>query len=364
MSTAKTGDGMMNSNVEQLAQLRGAPAVSILCPLDTLRPGNPPDPGVLRELRDRAAALVRGAVSGSAASTLISRIDDAISAVDLAHPTPGVALFVSSDVTHIISLDSPVEPQVVVGERFASLGVLAALARRRRARVVVLSQTVTRCIDLTGGNTYERLDFGFPVEIQPPVETDAPHRDFPLDEHEHAEAAKYVFRSVDRALEALQHHDRRPLVLLGAERDLAYFDEITGQRANVIGRLHGDYERDTAAAIADLVQQVLDAHELEQQAHACAQVREVIGTRAVAGIADVWSAARAGRGHQLLVENDFSYSARSAGDTLEPAPREDADAFDAVEDTVEEVVRHGGEVVVVRSDSLRDLDRIALVTRY
>jgi hypothetical protein len=355
---------MKNSNVEQLAQLGGGPAVSIMCPLDTVRPGNLLDPGVLRELRDRAADRVRAAVSGSAAASLISRIDDALSTVDLEHPTPGVAVFVSPDVTRIIPLDSPVEPEVVVGEHFAIRGVLAALARRRRARAVVLSQAMTRCVDLTGGERRERFDFGFPVEVQPPVEADTPHRDYPLAEHERAEAAKYVFRSVDRALQALQHRDERPVVLLGAERDLAYFDEITGRGADVIGRVPGDYERETVSAIADLVEPVLDAHQLEQQQHACAQAREAIGTRAVAGITDVWAAARGGRGHQLLVEDEFRYPAHVVGDDLEPTRAEDGDAFDAVEHAVEEVVRHGGEVVVVPGDSLLDLGRIALLTRY
>jgi hypothetical protein len=355
---------MNKGTIEQLAQLRGMPAVTILCPLDARRPGNPHDPAVLAELRDRATEQMRANLSDRAASSMVSRIADAVSALDLEHPTPGVAIFVSPDVSRSIPLGLPVEPEVVVGERFAIRGLLTALQQRPRARVVVLSQAKTRCVDLDGDHASERLDFGFPLEVQPPVEADTPHRDFPLGEHEHAEAAKFVFRAVDQALDGLQHRDERPLVLLGAERDLAYFDEITTQRAHVIGRCHGDYERLTADAIADLVQPVLDAHQLEQEQHACAEVREAIGSRAVAGIVDTWTAARAGRGHQLVVEDGFRYPVRVVVDALEPAQDNDPGACDAVEDTVEEVVRHGGDVLVVPDDSLADVGRIALVTRY
>jgi hypothetical protein len=355
---------MNKGTVEELARVRGVPAVSILCPLDVQHPGNPHDPTVLTELRDRAKEQLDADVSGRVASSIVSRIDDALSALDLEHPSPGVAIFVSPDVSRIIPLDSPVGPEVVVGERFAIRGLLKALQQRPRARVVVLSQAKTRCIDLDGALASERLDFGFPLEVEPPVEADTPQRDFPLDEHEHDEAAKFVFRAVDHALGGLQHRDGRPLVLLGAERDLAYFDEITTQRTHIIGRLHGNYERKTAGAIADLVQPVLDAHELEQQQQACTDVREAIGSCAVAGIAEAWAAARAGRGHRLVVEDAFRYPARVVGEMLEPARDNDPGAKDAVEDTIEEVVRHGGDVVGVPGDSLADVGRIALVTRY
>jgi hypothetical protein len=355
---------MNKGPVDRLARSRGAPAVSILCPLDTRRPGNSDDPAVLRDLRDRAEEHVHANLSGRAVSSMMSRIDDALSEVDLEHPTPGVAIFVSPDVSRIIPLGSAVDPEVVVGERFAIRGLLSALRQRPRARVVVLSQAKTRCLDVDGDHVSERLDFGFPLEVQPPVEADTPHRDFPLGEHEHAEAAKFVFRAVEHALYGLQHRDERPLVLLGAERNLAYFDEVTAQRAHVIGRIHGDYERQTAAAIADLVQPVLDKHLLALQHQACADAREAIGSRAVAGIVETWTAARAGRGHQLVVEDAFRFPARVVDDALEPAHDDDPGAIDAVEDTVEEVVRHGGDVLVVPGDSLADVGRIALVTRY
>ena len=89
-----------------------------------------------------------------------------------------------------------------------------------------------------------------------------------------------------------------------------------------------------------------------------------MGSHAVAGIAQTWTAARAGRGHQLVVEASLRYPAHVAGDALEAAQPHEPGVFDAVEDTIEEVIRHGGDVVVVPQDSLCDLGRIALITRY
>jgi len=352
------------TTVKQLAELHGEPAVSISCSLDVRRPGNAHDPAVLASLRDKAVEQVEARVHGHAATLLIDRIDAALASVDLQHPSHGIAVFVSPAVSRVFSLDALVEPDVVVGERFAIRDLVTAMLRTPRARVIVLSEHKTRCIDVTGDEATERRDFGFPVEVIAPTAADTPHRDFPLDEHEHAEAVRFVFRDVDRAVDAVQELDARPLVVVGAERDLAYFDEVTDLGAQIVARLRGSQEHDTPNELARLVRPALEAHERRQQQVACDEAREAIGSHGLSGIADTWLAARAGRGHRLIVEDGYRAAARLVGETFEAASDGDAGSFDAVADTVEEVVRHDGDVIVVPAGSLADLGHIALVTRY
>jgi hypothetical protein len=350
--------------MKQLTETRGEPAVSILCPLDTRRPGNPHDPRVLAGLRDRAVEAIEAVLRGREASSLIARIDDAIASVDLEHPSPGIAVLVAPGVSRVLSLDNVVEPHVVVGKTFATHDLVAALARHLRGRVLVLAQARTRCIDVTGDDAFEHHDDGFPVEVEPPTEADAPHRDFPLDEHEHAEAAKFVFRAVDHALATMQRRDVRPLVLMGTERDVAYFEGVTNWRVYVVGRVYGNYERDTVTEIGQRAGAAFAEHAETQQQATRDEIRESLGTRAVSGIADVWQVARDGRGHRLVVEDGFRFNARVVDGALEAAPEGEAGAFDAVDDVVDAVIRQGGEVVPMRAGSLSDLGQVALLVRY
>jgi hypothetical protein len=108
----------------------------------------------------------------------------------------------------------------------------------------------------------------------------------------------------------------------------------------------------------------LDAHVHLMQQRACEEAREAIGRNGVKGIADVWHAARAGRGRRLIVEAGYRYRGRILDDGLVPATEDDAFVVDAVNDAVAEVIRHDGEVVVVAPDALADLDHIVLITRY
>lgn len=355
---------MDRATVKQLADLKEEPAISILCPLDVKRPGNVRDLTVLSKLRDRAVEDVGRVLHGRASESLIARIDEAVGSVDLHHPTHGVAVLVSANISRVIGLDVPVGPRVVVGDRFAIRDLVTAMLRSRSARIVVLSLARTRCIDVSGVAATERLDFGFPVEAVAPVEADTPHGDFPLSEREHREAAMFVFRAVDRALSALQRGRPRPLVIIGTERDLAYFDEVAAHGAHTVGRIAENHERDTPDELARLVQPVLAEHERQEQERTCTEIREAIGTHAVSGISDVWSAASVGRGRQLVLEEGYRFPARLVEGVLTLESDDAAGCFDAVADTVGEVVRHDGAVAVVPAESLADLGHIALLTRY
>jgi hypothetical protein len=219
-------------------------------------------------------------------------------------------------------------------------------------------------VDLTDGDVVERLDDGFPVEVEPPTEADTPHRDFPLDEHEPAEAAKFVFRAVDRVVRAVQQRDPRTLVLVGEGRDLAYFDEVSESGAPVAGRVHGNHEHETPARIAELAVPVLDEHRRTSQAQAASEAREAIGLGAVAGIDDVWPAARDGRGHRLLFEEDYRYPARISDAELQAASDGETGTIDAVDDAIASVLAHDGDALAVPPGSLADVGHLVLLTRY
>jgi hypothetical protein len=332
------------SLVRQLADAESAPMVSILCPLDRTDAGNERDPRQLLALQREAMQQLVAVVPADRVATFEQRLRDAIDHVDLRRPHEGVAIFVSEDLGCSVPLDHATEARVVVAGHFAISELLHADAELRSARVLVLSQGRTRCIEMCGDVAVERRDHGFPLTIEAPTEADTPHRNFPLDEHEHAEAAKFVFRAVHRAVTELQHRDPKALVLVGTERDLAYWNEITKGEDHVVGYVHGNHDSATLDDLTKLVAPVLDARRRERELGYCSEVRETMTTNAMSGIVDVGAAASEGRARVLVVEDGFH------------SPEVDA--------AIADVVRHNGEVVIVRNGDITDLGRIALLLRY
>lgn len=335
--------------LQRLTRTHGSPVVSLYVALD---PTCAPDDNErrLEAAREDVAIRLRSRPNGFDTERVVDRISEAMDAIDLRHPPAGVALFATPEEWHSFPLAAAPRPRAIVATSPALRDLLLAWQRTPNGRALLLAMHRTRLLDVVDGTCTEHEGDGFPVVVEPPVEADTPHRDFPLAEHERAEAVRFAFRVVDRTLAPLQNGDPLPLVLVGVERDLAYYDEVTRHGSHVVGRVRGNHEHDPVSVVAPLVLDVLRAHaEAEAEAEA-RRVSESIGTEAVAGIEEVARAARAGRGRRLVVEDDYVASSDSGGDLV-----------DAV---VADVVAHGGEVVHVRPDALRQYGRIALLLRY
>src|SRR5262249_36283553 len=73
------------------------------------------------------------------------------------------------------------------------------------------------------------------------------------------EAHRKFFRSVDDAVAALQKSNPLPLVLVGVERNLAFYQEVTRQAGVVVGMLAGNHERTSPSALGKLVWPVFES---------------------------------------------------------------------------------------------------------
>ena len=316
------------------------------------------------ELRKISLRELRAFSHTGSVETVVANLEASFAAIDLEHPHRGVALLAGADLAYVIPLDVAVEPRCVVGPHFAVTELATDIPRVVRARVLVLSLAQTRCIDITRLAYQERHDDDFPVVVEAPMREETPHRDFALDEAEHAEAARFVFRSVDTALKKIHDGDLRPIVLMGAERDLSYWDDVSTSPAPVIGRVHGNYEWAGMAQIANLAAPALELHQHAKEQAAVDEVRDKLASGAVCGIADVWAVARSGRGYRLAVEEGYHFNGRIDRDGIAPAARDACDAFDVVDDAIRQQVCHAGDVIVTHAGMLADYGRIAMVLRY
>lgn len=356
--------------ISPLLEVRGDPAVSIVMPLDTRRPGNDRDRIRLRNLHAEARHQVLEWYTGREAKAVLDRLDAAVAAVDLLRPGLGVAVFATRDLAAAHMTPFPVHEAVAVDSTLLTRSLIQGLRRSPRYRVLVVSEKRTRLFEGVREQLVEVDDGGFPLRSGlTRVDRRAVAGRFALEgSGDDREALRTFYRSVDVAVRDVCRQDPLPLVLAGVERSVARFEEVAGTHGQeVIGRVHGNHVFLSPHELGAITWPVV-RHYLRRRRRAAvtALVKAVGEGRAVTGIDEVWSLAGQGRGSLLVVEEDYRHEPSVLKDSrlvLAPVPVGPDVITDPVDEVVETVVRLGGSVEFVPSQRLGELGRIGLLLR-
>src|SRR5262249_17501356 len=182
------------------------------------------------------------------------------------------------------------------------------------------------------------------------------------------EAHRQFFRRVDDALAAIQKEDHVPVVVVGVERYLAFYQEVTKDPDAIVGGGAGSHDDPTPAPLGRLVGPVFKPGATRRRPRAPARLHEAVSAnRHASGIDQVWRAAFEKRCQILLVETGFEHPADLSpqGDRLLPySGRGPAALDDAVDEVIERVIADGGDVFFYDPGVLDLHQRIAAVLRY
>jgi Bacterial archaeo-eukaryotic release factor family 3 len=358
---------MDTQTLADLVRAREYPAVSVLMPTHRHAPENQQDPIRLRNLLTEARRRLRDdeLVSEEVADDVLKSLETAAAEVDLNHAEDGLALFAApGGEHHSYLLAQTVEERVVIDETFLTRNVVAALTGPSTFWVLTVSDKHARLWDGHREHLTEVTTGGFPMTHEVPLgAVDKSGRIVPRPHND--ERHRQFMRDVDRALGAILAKDARSVVLVGLKQNLVVFDDVAANAGAVIGTVEGGHDGAPGHELLTLVQPVLEADIERRQRAALLELDAARnGRRYAAGLDEVWQLARQGRGAHLVVENGYRTQARVYDDHLVIAEGDSADTEDAVDDVIEIVLTHGGEVTFVPDYMLADHDRIALVARY
>jgi hypothetical protein len=361
---------MNRTDVLLLQSIRSNPCLTITLPTHRTAPDNQQDPIRLRNLLTQATNRLLADYSRRELEPLLARLDHLAQEIDFRYTLDGLALFASIDFGRSFATPFPLPERVVVDETFATRDLVYALNRAIRYWVLVLSEQPTRLYEGTREILVEVNNKDFPLTHEGPggatrlpggpgVSRSA-HRD---------EYARQFYRSVDGALGRILAQDPQPVILVGVDRNLAFFQEVTAHGSHIAGAVAGSHDKTSAHELGKLVWPLVQAHKAQTRNQALERLGTAVGgQRSASTLGEVWRMAHEGRGDQLLVEEDYHTPARVDESGLhltlvdDPTPPDVID--DAVDDVIETVLAKGGEVVFVDNGALTKHGRIALILRY
>lgn len=363
-------------NRDELRELRknGAfPCISILLPThrDYIKTGE--DRIRLKNLVGQARERLHSELPRSEADGLVKKLEDLCDGLDFRYMEDGLAILLNRNVSKVYPLPFQVPERVVVDRTFHVREILRATHRSQQYGVLILSDK--RCHFLRGhGETLRQVEEGgFPHAMT------GPGADEPLPGGKGINRSAYLddrrrqfYKTVQESLQKLLYSRPLPLVLFGAEKEVALFRDLAGPThlaELIVGVVPGSHEKSTASELARRAWPLMKQH-LDEKARACLETFKSVyhhEHRGAMGLEAVWRRAREGRIHTLLVEESFEQPARIDEDlqsirSLEE-PSRPSDVEDAVDDVVETVITHGGRVVFCEEGTLGDYGRIGAILR-
>jgi hypothetical protein len=355
--------------VTLLQTLQGYPAVSLLM-------STTPAARMLREDAARLAALARQAEARleseampGARGTVLAPMAELVSAVERGPATAAVGVFVSAAISTVVHLPVPVQDRVVIDPTFATRDLVRALHRTPRHVVLALSLNEARLFDGLGQDLRPAPARSFPRKASGTASAPGPGRTRQVGDgrqrNVQPQQRRTFFQEVDQALGAYLKLHPAPLVLVGTERVLTEFRQLSGNLTRLAGCVHGGLLTAPTPALVARIRPVLNDYLHSRQQEALDLLDRRTGAkRSVSGIESAWLAARAERPEMLAVEEGYFYPARldAAGDLLAPARDVEHPEVidDAVDELIETVLRRGGWVALVEDGLLAGHDRVAL----
>jgi hypothetical protein len=371
---------MKDNRLSMLQKEKGQVCVSIILPTHRLAPEKGGDERTLAKAVDYVTNILNQNYPPAETNSIITNLNNLVATIDFIHPKEGLGIFVSPSLKRVVQFPFPVKEKVEVSDAFELRDLVYLYNYSREYYVLEINEKVDRLFKGIIDEIEEVQDKNFPKRHEELYEYAKPARGSSYTGEgnlKNFEKDKSILEEI-RMRDFLRDTDgvvkeyideKTPLILVGAEKDLSFFEEVTRHQKNMIGFLKGNYTYSSNYELGKLVWPKVKSYLDEEKMSLLREFEEKIGQgQAVAGIQDVWKAATEGRGFKLLVEKDFFQPAYVGIEDnnlyLEPSKLAHNKIYDSVEDVIEIILEKDGDVIILENDLLQINGRIALLTRY
>jgi hypothetical protein len=361
---------MNQHEIRLLQQISGYPALTITLPTHRTSPENRQDRIRVKNLVEQATNRLLAEFSKQDIAPLLDRLEKLTQEIDYRNTLDGLALFANRDFARAIVLPFNLKERVHVDETFLTRDLVFAMNRTPRYWVLVLSEKPTRLYEATRDNLVEVQDGGFPITHEGPGGEQPLPGGFGINKSAYRdEYHRKFFRQIDHSLKPFLADDPLPIVVVGVDRFLAFFNEVTEHKTSILATLQGSHDKTSAHELGKLVWPRAKEALSAQRQEVLSELEMAISARkSVSSIGEVWRMASEGRGRLLLVEEDFHFPAKvdESGKNLIPAGDVTTTGVmdDAVDEIIEMVLNKQGQVIFLENGQLASHQRIALILRY
>lgn len=361
---------LSNEIQEVVGAVHYRPAVSIIIPFEPKMSLKTEIMHSLKLAADKVEKELRENYPDEMGNLVIQKLRAIFKTLNFNTHKKSIAIYVSPVFEKVLYLDITVEEKIMVDESFEIRDLVYSKKQLHKYLLLLLSGKESR-LYLGNSDNFVRIvsntsEFS-EAYVNDSSDTISKLSDIPA----HKEILMDKFLShIDKGLDIILNAYHLPLFVLGTERIMGHFKKITGHNSAIVDFIHGNYDEATEPELQKIVAPHIADWKRVKQKDLLNQLEDSAGKKKLAvGLRDVWRSAVNQRGRLLVVEKNYMYPAQQGSskeiiyETAEPYNKYSY-IKDAVDDVIEKVLEHGGDVEFVDEGMLKDFHHIALVEFY
>lgn len=346
------------------------PAVSVIMPFEPKMNLQVTLTHSLKTAADKVELELQKNYPDEMSSIVMHKLRAIIKDLDFNTSKKSIAIYVSPVFEKVLYLDIAVEEKIIIDESFEIRDLVYSKKQMHKYLVLLLSGKESRMY-LGNSKNFVRIISDTPESVYAYM-NDAPERVANFsDKADRKEIVMEKFlHHIDKALDTILNSYQLPLFVLGTERIMGHFKNLTKHSGAVIQYVPGNYEEATVQELKEVLNPYIADWKKVRQKDLLNHLEEAAGKKKLAiGMRDVWHEAMNRKGRLLIVEKDYMYAAEHGGSgnviykASEPYSRFSY-IKDAVDDIMVKVLENGGDVEFVDEGTLKEYHHIALIQYY
>ena len=357
----------LKEKIKKLAAVTAGPCVSISLNTHRTRPASDKDKILLKNLLSEAEKQLVAEYEKKTVAPLLEKIATVENRVNENHNLDSLHVFLSNDMEEIIRTSWTVPAdRLNISDTFNLRPLIKAYNRSKEYLILVLSQGGVQLYKALGDGIEEEVKSdGFPFDGSPHYK---PKRDEKSDAKRVDDLIREFFNRVDKAVVKVNQKTELECVVISTEDNFSKLMQVADKPDIYIGYASIDYNNSKPHDVVKQGWEIMKQYMYERRSDAIVEMKEAISNhKVVTDLQEIYRAAIDGQGEMLIVYDKFSQPVRMI-DKRNFELTKDINQPDVIDDIVSdiawEVVSKGGKVFFTLQDEIKELDKIALKTRY
>lgn len=357
----------MKKTLERLSNITAPVCVTLVLRTHKSHPDNEKDVILLKNMIVDTNRRLQKEYGFEIAKKYTEKLQKLAEEIDYRHNDNGLMLFVNDDIAEYLRLPIKLHDRIILDSTFATRPIIRALQRSTDYYILVLTKGKARLIEASSDAVVKEFeDKGFPAEDKESLSVSTSESSKAL---RVSNINQEFFNQVDKLVNNIRKEN--PLRVIIHSEEINYHDYLkeADNPNTILGRVLLKNFDEKAGNIVKYIWPHVEDLTLARNRSRISELDQAISNgKYLTDLNDIWEAVQKGRGRTLFVEEGFLQPAKNENGVLTPINSDDISdknhINDVVDDMIEFNLKFGGDVVFMPKESLKDFNKMALVTRY